>query len=310
MVIPSRTLGNTNLKVCPLAYGTWGIGGGTDWAGSNDAAALSALSAALDFGVNLIDTAPVYGLGHSETLVGQALKGRRCDVILATKCGLVREGTWNVHNLTPSSVRREVEDSLRRLQTDYIDIYQLHYPDPKTPLSETLAELERLRQAGKIRFIGVCNFNAELLAQAARLCPICTVQNQYSLLCKKSAESVFETCKKYAIGFMGYGPLAGGILSGKYAKEPNLRRCDARRYFYKFYKGEAFFAASLRTGRLRALADKYKVSPAAVAINWSLNRPEVNGVLCGMRTPKQVQDNVQALTFSLTAEEVSFLNHG
>lgn len=303
-----RALGDSGLNVSALGLGTWAMGGGTDWGPADDASSLNAVSAALDAGINLIDTAPIYGFGHAEELLGRALQGRRDKVILATKCGLVRFEKGVNHWLRPDSIVSELEASLKRLQTDYIDLYQIHWPDPKTPLEDTLLTLVRLQREGKIRHIGVCNFAAQLLKRALEICPLASVQNACSFLDYQKAEDVFPLCRAHHLGFLGYGALGGGILSGKYKKEANIRRCDARSYFYRFYKGEAFARVHPVTERFCALAKQYQKPVSAVALNWVLTRADVSSALCGARTAGQVWQNVQACGWKLTAQDRAYLD--
>lgn len=303
-----RALGKTELNVSAVGLGTWAMGGGTDWGSADDAASLNTVSAALEAGINLIDTAPVYGFGHAEEIVGRALKGRRDKVILATKCGLVRFEKGVNHWLKPDSVARELDASLTRLQTDYIDLYQIHWPDPKTPLEDTLDMLSRLRERGKVRYIGVCNFDAPSLSRALASADVACVQNAYSFLDREKAEDVFPVCRREGVGFMGYGSLAGGILSGKYKKEANIRRCDARSYFYRFYKGSAFARVKEITERFNKTAQAYSLPAAAVAVNWALLRAEVGCALCGARTPEQILQTAQAAGWKLTPEDLAFLD--
>lgn len=302
-----RPLGDTGLSVSCIGLGTWAMGGGTDWGPADDAQSLNAVSAALDAGINLIDTAPIYGFGHAEEVVGRALSGRRDKVFLATKCGLIRFEKGINHWLKPDSVAQELEDSLRRLRTDYIDLYQIHWPDPHTPLEDTLHALARLQAQGKIRFIGVCNFDAPLLARAAEAFPVACVQQGYSFLDREKAQAVFPLCRAHRLGFLGYGSLAGGILSGKYKKEANIRRCDARSYFYRFYKGERFIHTKEITDRFVRLAQMCGKPASAAALSWALARQEVSCALCGARTPEQVLQNVQAARWRLTPQELDFL---
>lgn len=308
MVIALRPLGRTGLHVSTVSAGAWGLGGGNDWGRVEEKEAVDALARTLDLGVNLIDVSPVYGDGVAEQRVSQALKGRRGQVILAGKCGLVRSGTWNVHDLTPASIRTQLEGSLTRLQTDYIDLYQLHWPDPAVPLADSLGELLRLQEAGKIRFIGVCNFSTPELSAAAEICEITAVQNLRNVLSVEE-ETVLEVCRHRRISFIGYGTLAGGILSGKYKQEPNLRRCDARKYFYKCYTGAEFERAQRAAQRLNKVAQKYAVRPCVVAAAWSTNRPEVSAALCGVKTLAQAQENFGGPELNLTTADITFLTN-
>ncbi len=296
-------------SVSRLALGTWALGGGNDWGNTDEKDALSAIAASLDAGINLIDTAPAYGWGRAEEIVGRALKGHRQQVLLTSKCGIVTKNGRPDHNLSEQSVIAQCEESLKRLQTDYIDLYLIHWPDPKIPLEETAGALCRLKEQGKIRAIGVCNFSVEQAAQAADLFPLSCVQNPLSLLQHEQKE-VLDFCQNRGVAFMAYGVLGGGILSGKYKKMPNLRRCDARRYFYPHYFGEGFEAAQAVALRIKELSAQKNLPPVALALAWALAQEGVNCALFGARNAVQVQENVLALQINLSASEKEFLQHG
>ena len=234
-------LGNTEISFSAVGLGGWSFGGGKDWGDTPQADVLSTVSAALEAGINWVDTAPIYG--DSEEKLAPALKGRRARLFVATKCGLTKNGSWTDHDLSPKTIVRQLEDSLSRLQTDYIDLYQIHYLDPKNPLEPALETLVKLQQQGKIRHIGLCNVGADTLAAVRNLVPLVSVQNEFSLVHPQKGAAVLPVCRVSGISLIGYGVLCGGILSGKYKKEPNLRRADARNYFYKSYRGAAFSAA-------------------------------------------------------------------
>lgn len=291
----------------PLGLGSWALGGGYDWGPLDEPQAQQAVLAALEHGITLIDTAPIYGDGQSELFLGRVLAPLRARVHIATKCGLVKQGSWPVHELHPKTLAKQLENSLRRLQTDYIDLYQIHYPDPKVPLEDAVGELTRFQQAGKIREIGLCNVTAQQIRAASAVAPIFSVQNQYSLLHPQAGQDVFQTCEALGIGFIGYGVLGGGILSGKYKREPNFRRADARNYFYKCYRGEAFEHAQQKADCVQQVARQKGVAAAAVALAWALHKRAVNTVLFGARNPNQVQQNGRAVQVTLTEDEISFL---
>ena len=294
-----------------IGLGTWGLGGGTDWGGDGDEKDISSvIAAALDAGINLIDTAPAYGWGRAEERTGNAIKKCRNRVILADKCGIVRNESGRPdHDLRPKTVVSQCHASLRRLHTDYIDLYLIHWPDPKVPLTDVLETMERLREAGKIRAVGLCNVDGALLKQALSLTSVECVQNNLSLL-HACQNEVLSICRERHIGFMAYGALGGGILSAKYKKQPNFRRADARRYFYKYYVGENFFKAQLTADRVKKVAERKKTPPSAVAEAWVLAQKGVSHVLCGARSVRQVRENAQAAGLTLTKEEMDFLEYG
>ncbi len=300
----SLTIGS--LQARPLALGTWALGGGKDWGETTESDADNTLLAALDSGINLIDTAPIYGAGLAEQRVGRVLKGKRADVLVATKCGISLHNARPDHDLRPEQIILSCEQSLRRLQTDYIDLYQIHWPDPKVPLSASLEALCKLQQQGKIRAIGLCNFSLEQLQTACELAPIVSVQGPFSLLNTQSAP-IAAFCAARGISFWAYGALGGGILSGKYKKMPNLRKCDARRYFYKYYFADGFAAAVSVVEKVMQVAAAKQVPPSAVALSAVLQQPGVTGVLAGARTAMQVQANNCAAKLKLTEQEQMFL---
>lgn len=300
-----RRLGRTDLFVSAVGLGGWPFGGGYDWGPVDLAQAERTVLAAFDAGINLVDTAPVYG--ESEAFLGRVLQGRRKKVLLAGKCGLVKNGSWTDHDLSPRTVRLQLEESLSRLQTDYIDLYQIHYPDPKVPLEDALSELVRQKQAGKIRHIGLCNVTAEELARAARVTEIVSVQNEYSLLHPQKGGNVLAACREAGASLIGYGTLCGGILSGKYKTAPNLRRADARNYFYKCYRADAFLSAQETVNRVKKLAVHLQVSSAAVAVSWALSNQTVACALAGARSPEQILQNAAGAEINLTPQELAFL---
>ena len=291
---------NTDLRVSAIGLGTWGFADDA-WGQADPQAHLNAVAAAVDHGINLIDTAPVYGNGRSEELVGQALRGRRDQVVLASKCGLLTAGKKISLNLRPESIVQEVEQSLRRLQTDYLDLYQCHWPDPRTPLEATLSALVRLREQGKIRYIGVSNFDAPLLAAAADQAGILTMQGPYSLLDRGVEAEVLPLCVKRGIGYLAYGPLGGGILTGKYREPPQFSRSDPRSFFYKYYAGDRF----THTQELLAALNEIDQPLNQVAINWVRQQPGVVSVLTGCRTVEQLRQNAAATDWSLSPQQLA-----
>lgn len=292
-----------------VAWGTWALGGGRDWGVTDPDEAADVLCAALDSGAKLFDTSPIYGAGCAEEWVGRAVQGRRSEVIIASKCGIsLRDGRPD-HDLRPASIMADCENSLRRLRTDYIDIYQIHWPDSKVPLADSLGALVRLQEQGKIRAIGVCNFSLVQLQEALQVASVSTVQGPFSLL-DTSSQTIAQYCARQGLFFWAYGALGGGILSGKYKQAPNLRRCDARRYFYKYYIGENFAQASAVAARVKQVAQEKHVPASAVALAWVLGCSGVNAVIAGVRSRMQVAENRLASQIKLTELEKEFLYAG
>ncbi len=292
------------MSVSVVGLGTWAMGNDF-WGKVDDKQSIRAIQEALDNGVNLIDTAPAYGAGHAEEIVGKALQGRRDNAVIATKVGIIRTESDFLHNLTPESMRQEIEDSLRRLGVDVIDLYQIHWPDPNTPLEDSMAELTKLKDAGKIRYIGVSNFTVELVAQARALKEIVSVQPQYSLLHRKEESSLLPYCAKNKIGVLGYGSLAGGILTGKFHDIPALEEGDNRNKFYQFFKEPTWSKVQNVLDVLRTISEERSVPTAQIAINWSIARRGVTSALVGAKTPQQARSNAAAGEWSLSEEELN-----
>ena len=241
-------------KILPkLAFGTWPISGAREWGFVDENEALKVLHALLDNNITCIDTAAIYGLGGAESLLGTFFKNvPRTNFILTSKCGLLPGERAVKFDLRAKSLQSQIEDSLRRLNTDYLDIYFLHWPDKNTPLEETLTQMEKFKQEGKIRFIGLSNFTEDLIKQAVEITKIDCLQNEFSLL-KQDAKKLFPLVKEFDLAFMVYGVLNGGILSGKYKQEPSLAKTDVRNFFYRSYKGNSFIKAQKAADLLKVI---------------------------------------------------------
>ena len=298
------TFPKTDLKISKIALGTWVFSGGGTWGQFDEQDAIAAVHAAIDCGMTFIDTAPIYGYGQAERIVGTALKGYREKVIIATKCGLLGRGKNIVNNLKPESIERELHESLERLQVDCIDIYQCHWPDPNTPVEEIMACLKKFQAQGKIKHIGVSNFDVGLMKQALTVAPVRTLQSPLSLLNRALQKDVLPFCQQHEIGVLAYGPLAGGILSGKYKTPKTFAKSDARSFFYPYYQGERYKAV---TGFLNDLAGLGRPLDQ-LAINWVRQQPGVAGVLVGCRNPQQVERNAAAADWDLSGEQLRFID--
>ncbi|MFT7538712.1 MAG: methylglyoxal reductase [Lysobacterales bacterium] len=299
------TLKDTDIKISPLILGTW-VFGGDSWSGADDEECMRAISSAIDLGINCIDTAPVYSWGDSERIVGKALKGKRDKVVIATKCGL-RKGRGDEpidHDLSPSQILNEIEGSLRRLKTDYIDLYQCHSPDEKVACEDVMATLLKLKDQGKIRAIGVSNYSAKQVGECLESAPIVTCQDQYSLLDRKIEEELIPFTKEKGVGVLAYGVLAGGILTGKYAKPRTFPGNDARNFFYHYYQGDAFDRVVALIERLQVLGRPL----SELSINWARQQPGIAGVIVGCRNVEQVERNVKAVSWDLDSNELKRIN--
>lgn len=299
-----RELGTTGITVSAIAFGAWQIGGFPFWQTKGDENSIAAIEKAFDLGVNFFDTAPAYGFGHSEKIVGATLKKRRDKVILATKCGLLwREERLDqlYRRLKPESVRREAEESLRRLQTDYIDLYQIHWPSPDEPVEPALEVMLRLKEEGKIRAIGVSNFDLPLLQRALAAAPVDCLQPKYNLLERDAGKEILPFCAERKIGVIAYSPLASGLLTGKYkrgAQFGDWRDNSPFGVFNKSLLGKAFDAVD----RLNKVAEIMGQPLAHIALNWVLANKAVTSAIVGTKDAQQVQNSVLCLERSLTRE--------
>ena len=291
-----------------LMLGTWAIGG-RNWGSYNEKESLRALASAIDQGITGIDTSPVYGYGHAEKLIGKVMGGRRSGLFLATKGGLDSRHYFE-KNLSRDFLIEELHGSLRRLGTDYIDLYQCHWPDRKTPLEETMETLLTFQREGKIRHIGLCNFPPDLLLEALQWGDIYSVQEHLSLLDEDTMKQILPCAVDKGVRVLAYGALEGGLLTGKYAAVPVFGRKDVRRSFYKFYTEEAWPRVEKTVARLRKLAEKYQATPGVLAIAWALQCKGVASVIVGARSETQVFENSSALDIMLSEEDCRLLARG
>jgi len=300
--------GKPDVAISRMILGTWAMGG-NHWGFCDDGDALRAISTALDNGINAIDTAPIYGDGHAEELVGKAIQGKRDKVFLATKCGLDIYSKKYERNLSPSYIEHDLVQSLKRLKTDYIDLYQCHWPDPQRPIEETMAALLRFREEGKIRLIGVSNFNDNELREAMRHAPLFSLQSHYSLLERGVEQSTLPICREHHINFFSYGSLGAGVLTGKYREPQRFPKGDARSFFYRFFKPHYWQKVRLLVDGLEKIALSRETKPGAIALSWLLGQPGVRSVIVGARSCEQVLDNITYVPIELNAQEMELLDH-
>jgi aryl-alcohol dehydrogenase-like predicted oxidoreductase len=309
----TRTLGNSDLNITPVGYGAWAVGGSGwqfAWGSQDDADSVAAIHRALELGVNWIDTAAVYGLGHSEEVVGRALKnwsGPRPYIF--TKCGLRWDAQGNVQKiLSADSIRREVEDSLRRLSVGVIDLYQIHWPpDPDSPaLEEGWSTLANLKREGKVRWIGVSNFNVKQLKRAQAIAPVTSLQPPFSLLHREIEDEVLPYCLHRGIGVIVYSPMASGLLTGAMTREraARLPQDDWRRGHPDFTEPNLSRNLQL-VDRLREIAKRHNRSIGEVAIAWTLRHPAVTGAIVGARNARQAEGVMRAGDLRLSDKEVN-----
>jgi aryl-alcohol dehydrogenase-like predicted oxidoreductase len=303
-------LGNSDLFITPIGFGAWAIGGGGwefAWGAQDDSDSIAAIHEALDAGINWIDTAAVYGLGHSEEVVARALQGVTHGPYLFTKCSMV----WNEHreighSLKADSVRRECEASLRRLRVEAIDLYQVHWPDPDADIEEGWATLAALKREGKVRHIGVSNFNVAQMRRAQAIAPITSLQPRYSLLHREVEAEVLPFAARENIGVIAYSPMASGLLTGAMTREriAGLPADDWRKRHPDFQEPGLFRNLRL-VSLLRTIGKRRGHTPAEVAVAWVLDSPAVSGAIVGARRPGQVRGVAGAGEFRLSPREVA-----
>jgi len=305
-----RHLGNSDLSITPIGIGAWAMGGGGwqfSWGPQDDADSIAAIHEGLDRGINWIDTAAVYGLGHSEEVVARAVKGRSNRPYVFTKC----ERVWDENgviggSLKAESIRREVEASLRRLQIDVIDLYQIHWPQPDAEIEEGWTEMARLKEQGKVRYIGVSNFDAAQMQRAQAIAPITSLQPRYSLLAREIETSTLPFAAKNNIGVIVYSPMYSGLLSGAMTRDRirSFAPDDWRSKNPNFQ--EPLLSRNLRLAcLLQDIGSRHGRTTGEVAIAWTLHNPAVTGAIVGVRNRAQVDGVIGAADFHLSDDELS-----
>lgn len=307
----TRTLGNSDLKITSIGFGAWAIGGGGwafSWGPQDEKESIATIHEAIDLGINWIDTAPVYGLGESEEVVGRALAGMKQRPYVFTKCARV----WNSNreigkSLKASSVRQECEASLKRLQVETIDLYQIHWPEPDEDVEEGWAEVAKLQKEGKVRWIGVSNFSVSQMHRAQKIAPITSLQPPYSLLRRDVETDILPHCEAHNIGVLAYSPMQSGLLTGTWTKEriaalpPDDWRKEKNRWFQ-----EPQLTKNLATAEtLREIGKPHGKSPGEVAIAWVLRKPVVTAAIVGARKPGQLRELIGAADWHLTEADVA-----
>lgn len=324
-----RELGGSGINASVIGFGAWAIGG-WNWGGADENEAIKAIHAAIDNGINLIDTAPIYGFGHSEEVVGKALKGGwRQKAVLATKCGLVWEGTNGDHffdssdgiveeddnpnakyhvyrYLNPKSIRREVENSLRRLGVDVIDVMQTHWQETVTPIAETAGELLKLKKEGKIRSIGCSNATPEQMDEYRQVAPLDVDQEKYSMLDREMEKTNLPYCAEHKVAFFAYSPLAQGLLTGKVGVDREFSETDQRATDPRFSRESRQKMLNFLDG-LKPIMDKHRATPGQLVSAWTVAQPGCSHALLGARNPKQVEENAVAGSIMLDKEDLDFI---
>ncbi|HSV30449.1 MAG TPA: aldo/keto reductase [Atribacteraceae bacterium] len=304
-----RKLGWTDLNLSVIGFGAWAIGGGGwkfSWGPQDDAESIAAIKKAIELGVNWIDTAAVYGLGHSEEMIGQAIREMSEKPLIATKCALVWDSQGNIGNrIKAESVRRELEASLRRLRVEVIDLYQIHWPVPDEEIEEGWEAMAEFVKEGKVRYIGVSNFSVAQMKRIQAIHPIASLQPPYSMLKRDVEVEILPYCGAQKIGVVAYSPMQKGLLTGKMTRErvQGLAPDDHRRNDPMFQEPQ--ISANLElVEKLRAMAGRYGKTVGELVIAWVLRRPEMTSAIVGARNPNQIAETVKAGEFNLSPEDV------
>ncbi|MFZ5939247.1 MAG: aldo/keto reductase [Bacteroidota bacterium] len=318
----TRKLGNTELQISPVAFGAWAIGGWM-WGGSDRKDAIEAIKRSVEKGMTTIDTAPVYGFGLSEEIVGEAVSGVRDKVQILTKYGL----NWNTlrgefffasrhNNGKPVNIHRyadkrqvirECEASLKRMKIDYIDLYQIHWPDPTTPVEETMQAIIRLKEKGKIREAGVCNYDLSLMKEAAEMVNLASNQVPYSMVRREIEKEVAPWCMENNVGILAYSPLQRGLLTGKIKPDYLFSEGDSRPSTPHFSLANIIRTNSF-LDQIRPMAEEKGISLSQLVIRWTIQQPGITAALVGARNPEQVEDNAGALLFELSDGDIRQIN--
>ncbi|NOY76737.1 MAG: aldo/keto reductase [Calditrichaeota bacterium] len=299
-----RQLGTSDLKISDIGFGTWAIGA-RGWGNVNDEDSIAAIRRAMDLEINFFDTADVYGRGHAEDVLARALGNRRKEVILATKVGnrWSSDGSRVWADLSPAYIRQAVEDSLRRLQTDVIDLYQIHRPDPKTPVADTMGILLDLVKEGKIRYIGTSNLNPDQLREYLSYGPVVSLQPILNLLARHTEVQLLPLCQEKNVGVVVYSPMAMGLLTGKYDRPVQFAPGDFRAANFLF-QGKTFERNIAIVNALKVFAEERGFTVAQLAVAWVLAHPAVTSAICGAKRPEQIEETVRAFEWKLSHEEL------
>jgi aryl-alcohol dehydrogenase-like predicted oxidoreductase len=306
----TRQLGNSDLHLTSIGYGAWAIGGGNwefAWGAQDDNESVKTIERALDSGINWIDTAAIYGLGHSEEVVAKALKNSHHKPYVFTKCSMRWFPDRQIYrSLKAGSLQEEIENSLSRLRVDTIDLYQIHWPNPEDEIEEGWETLARFQEEGKVRYIGVSNFNVEQMKRVQKIAPITSLQPPYSLLNRKIEDEILPFCLENHIGVINYSPMVSGLLTGKMTAEriKGLPEDDWRKRSANFIEPKLSKNLEL-VELLREIGKAHNVEPGVVAIAWTLRHPAITAAIVGARRPDQVDGVLPAATFRLSDQEIA-----
>ncbi|CAI2664186.1 Aldo-keto reductase IolS [Apilactobacillus kunkeei] len=302
-------IGKSNVESTPLGLGTNAVGGNNLFPNLKDETGIQIVKTGLDSGITLLDTAFAYGMGHSEELIGQAIKGYdRSKFVIATKAAQdTSDGDVKINN-NPQFLKKSVDDALKRLQTDYIDIFYIHFPDDQTPKDEAVAALNEMKKEGKIKAIGVSNFSLDQIKEANKDGLVDVVEDQYSLLHRDAETEMFDYLRENNISFVPFFPLASGLLTGKYSEVVDFPENDIR-HGNPDFTGERFEKIVEKVNNLKPLADKHGITTAQLVLAWYIKNPDVTVVIPGAKRPEQVESNAKALNVSLSDEEYAQIDN-
>lgn len=305
-----RFLGNSNLELTTIGLGTWAMGGDNwafGWGPQDDAASQQSVHEAIDAGINWIDTAPVYGLGRSEEVVGEAIRDRRSELIVATKCGRVWDNNRTIgKRLNKASIKQEVEDSLQRLGIEQIDLYQMHWPEPDEEIEEGWSTIVELIREGKIRFGGVSNFSLEQLKRIHSIHPVTSLQPPYSMFRRAIEHDLLPFCEENKIGVVAYSPMQAGLLTGTFTKERAAALAETDWRKRSPYFNEPQLSVNLETiDRLRPIAERNGMSMAQLALAWIVRDPVMTAAIVGARKPGQIGETVKACGVTLSSSDLT-----
>ena len=301
----TRKLGKNGPELTVIGFGAWAIGGPWQfgWGKVDDNESIEAIKTAFENGINWIDTAAVYGFGHSEEVVGRAVEGFRDKIFIATKCGLVNDGTGTaLNNLQPQSIRNEIEASLRRLKTDYVDLYQIHKPDPNVPLEESWETMMRIEEEGKARYIGVSTYDVSMMERCGKVYPVQSLQPSYSMVKRDSEIENLPYCLQNEIGVVAYSPMQAGLLTGK-LDITKIAEDDWRRK-NPFFAEPQFSKILQFVERLKPIAARQNKTVGHLAIAWVLKNPAITSAIVGARRKEQVLENVKAAEYIMSDDEM------
>jgi aryl-alcohol dehydrogenase-like predicted oxidoreductase len=299
-----RQLGQTEIHITPIAMGCWPITGITS-IDVNEADSLATLAAALDAGINFLDTAYCYGFeGESERMIGRAFAGRRDEIVIATKGGIHWENGKQGRDGSPATLKRQCDESLRRLRTDRVELFYLHAPDPNVPLADSAGALRELLDAGKTRSVGLSNASIEQLAEFAAVCPLTAYQPHYNMLQREIEASQLPWCRDHGVSVIVYWPLMKGLLAGQLSRDHVFDLRDGRRK-YPMFQGDEWRKTQDFLDKLRPIAAAVGKSVAELVLNWTIHQPGITAALCGAKRPEQIRANAGGMGWRLTADQLS-----